>query len=40
MYDLAGEEDLDRIISEEFIEESVARFGQMAESLSKAIARL
>lgn len=39
-YDLAGEGDLDAIISEEFIDESVARFEQMAESLRKAMARL
>ena len=40
VYDLAGEADLDRILSDGFIEESVARFEQMAETLGKALASL
>lgn len=40
MYDLANEADLDRILSEEFIEACAVRFGQMAESLNKSMALL
>ncbi len=39
-YDLAGEEELIKIISDEFIEECLMRFQQMADSLQKSIERL
>jgi len=39
-YDLASEADLNKIISEEFIDQSMVRFEHMAVSLSKAIEKI
>lgn len=39
-YDLSGEQDLNKIVSEEFIEKCVTRFEDMARSLGEAIQNL
>jgi len=39
-YDLASEEDLKKVVSEDFITESIARFDDMAQSLGKAIEKI
>jgi len=35
-YDVAGEEDLKRMVNEEFISQAMARFADMSQSLSDA----
>lgn len=39
-YDLSSEADLHKIVTEEFIEQTVARFQDMAISLGKAIEKI
>jgi hypothetical protein len=39
-YDLSSEEDLKKIVSEEFIQQSIVRFSEMARSLDDAVAIL
>lgn len=39
-YDLSGEEELTKIVSDEFIKECMQRFQEMAVSLQKSIERL
>ncbi|MFZ1808798.1 MAG: hypothetical protein WAU36_16325 [Cyclobacteriaceae bacterium] len=39
-YDLASEEDLKKVVNEDFISESIARFEDMAQSLGKALEKI
>lgn len=39
-YDLASEEELHKVVSEEFISQTIARFDGMAASLGKALENL
>ncbi|HYG20802.1 MAG TPA: hypothetical protein VD816_17815 [Ohtaekwangia sp.] len=38
-YDLAGEEDLKKVVDEAFIQEALGRFEDMARSLNQAVDR-
>lgn len=39
-YDLASEQDLKQLVSEEFIQAALARFEQMGQSLGEAMAKI
>ncbi|MEQ8424925.1 MAG: hypothetical protein RIA63_09445 [Cyclobacteriaceae bacterium] len=39
-YDLASEEDLHKIVSEEFIDQTMTRFEEMASSLRQALEKI
>ncbi len=39
-YDLTSEKDLHKIVSEQFIDEAMARFDEMAKSLGQAIDKI
>ncbi|HCM74891.1 MAG TPA: hypothetical protein DIS90_00820 [Cytophagales bacterium] len=39
-YDLASEEDLNKIVTDEFIDQTMARFDEMARSLAQALEKI
>ncbi len=39
-YDVASEEEVKKLVSEEFLQSAVERFNQMAESLYQSLAKL